>query len=135
MSDYSAVFLDHYRRPRNLGDLDAPDGVALLHDGGCGDVLRLVVKLDGAAESADPHDAIIRTARFKAFGCAATIAVGSRVTEMITGMSLRAAASLQVDDLVEALGGLPAGRMHAAILGREALRAAIEDALTRHGDT
>lgn len=127
-NDYSAVFLDHYRRPRNLGSLDAPDGMALLHDDTCGDVLRLVIQLEGAKPDAGAGKATIRAARFKAFGCAATVAVGSIVTEMAIGMSVRAAAALSANDLAEALGGLPAGRLHAAVLGRAALRVAIGQA-------
>jgi len=135
VSGYSARFLDHYRRPRNLGDLDAPDGMGLLHDNTCGDLLRLVVRVEGHGPTDAAGDGTILAARFKAYGCAATIAVGSILTEMVTGMSLRAAAEISADDLAEALGGLPAGRLHAAVLGRAALCVAIEQATGRQQKT
>jgi nitrogen fixation NifU-like protein len=121
LSDYSKTFLDHYRRPRNLGDLDGADAVAILHDAKCGDILRLALALEGA------HGGVrrVRVARFKAYGCAATIAVGSVLTELVAGKSLGELAALTERHLIEALDGLPAGRLHAALLGRDALRAAV----------
>lgn len=135
MTDYSALFLEHYRRPRNLGDLDAPDGIALLRDDTCGDVLRLALRVGRDPGGECPEGTRIRAARFKAFGCAATIAVGSILTETVIGLPLREAAALRVADISEALGGLPAGRLHAAILGHQALRAAIERATDQKGKT
>jgi len=121
VSDYSNTFLEHYRRPRNLGDLAAPDAVAIVHDDACGDVLRIALSLDAGAG----EEARIAAVRFKAYGCAATIAVGSVLSELVRGRSVREARAISEKDLIDALGGLPAGRVHAAILGREALRAAI----------
>lgn len=122
---YSARFLDHYRRPRNLGDLEAPDGMGLLHDDICGDLLRLVVRVESHDATGASGGGTILAARFKAFGCAATIAAGSVLTEMVTGLSLRAATEISADDLAAALGGLPSGRMHAAVLARAALHVAL----------
>jgi NifU-like protein involved in Fe-S cluster formation len=121
VSDYSESFLDHYRRPRNLGDLEDSDVVAILHERSCGDMLRLALRIRTGATG----DAVIDAARFKAYGCAAIIAVGSVLTEMVIGVSIARARELSEAELVDALGGLPAGRMHAAMLGREVLRAAI----------
>jgi nitrogen fixation NifU-like protein len=122
VSDYSNTFLEHYRRPRNLGDLATPDAVAIVHDDSCGDVLRIALSLDGGAAGCERIAAV----RFKAYGCAATIAVGSVLSELASGRLVQEARAISEGDLIDALGGLPAGRVHAAILGREALRAAID---------
>ena len=121
MTDYSEQFLEHYRRPRNLGDLASPDAVAILHDETCGDMMRLALRVERAADGSER----VAEIRFKAYGCAATIAVGSVLTELISGRLVAEALALGERDLVDALGGLPPGRVHAAVLGREALRAAL----------
>lgn len=121
MSEYSETFLDHYRRPRNLGDLESPDAVAIVHDGTCGDVLRLAI----AVRDEPDGSCRITAARCKAYGCAATIAVASVLTELLEGRRLADARSLGEQHLIEALDGLPPGRVHAAVLGRQALRAAL----------
>jgi len=125
LTDYSEAFLDHYRRPRNLGDLDAADAIAIVHDHVCGDVLRLAVVREHDAENQSPSRGRIRDARFKAYGCAATIAVASVLTEAIIGATVEEAEALAVADLIAALGDLPPGRIHAAVLGSEALRAVL----------
>jgi NifU-like protein involved in Fe-S cluster formation len=122
VSDYSEVFLDHYRRPRNLGDLESPHAVAIVHDDTCGDLLRLAITVADADGAGGP---CITAARCKAYGCAATIAVASVLTELIEGREVAAAAELTVQDLIAALDGLPPGRLHAATLGCAALRAAL----------
>ncbi|MFQ5745024.1 MAG: iron-sulfur cluster assembly scaffold protein [Acidobacteriota bacterium] len=111
--DYSAILLDHYEQPRNLGDLPEADAVALVHNPVCGDILRLAVQVTAGR---------IVEARFKAYGCAAAIAAGSMLTEMLTGASLEEAGAIREADLIEALGGLPPMRVHAAVLGREGIR-------------
>lgn len=116
--DYSERFLDHYRRPRNLGDLEKPDAVAIVHDDTCGDVLRLAINVDRRSDAGERY---IRAIRFKAYGCAATIAAGSALTELAAGRPLEEARTLTEQHVIDALGGLPPGRLHAAILAREAL--------------
>lgn len=128
MSEYSEAFLEHYRRPRNLGDLDAPDAIAIVHGDTCGDVVRLVVAVEGGEGGGDAGDLAagrIREIRFKAYGCAATIAAASAITELADGMLIEEARDLLPNDVIEVLGGLPPGRIHAAVLGLEALRAAL----------
>jgi len=122
MTEYSETFLDHYRRPRNSGDLEDPDAVAIVHNDVCGDVLRLAIRVEPAAETA--HRRIVAV-RFKAYGCAATIAVASVISEMVVGKRVGEIKGLGADDVVAALDGLPPGRIHAVTLGRAALRDAI----------
>lgn len=116
MSRDSAL-ADHYRNPRNLGDLDAPDAVAIVHNPACGDMLRLVLRVE---------DDRIVAARFKAYGCASAIAAASAMTELITGTSVRQASSLKDEDITAVIGPLPALKVHALVLAREGLRQALE---------
>ncbi len=102
--------LDHYENPRNLGDLDDPDAVAIVHNPACGDMLRLAVRF---------ADGRITAARFKGYGCAAAIAAGSVTTELLVGSSLLEAASLSDDDITAVLGALPPMKVHAVVLARE----------------
>ena len=122
MSDYSEIFLDHYHEPRNLGDLEDRDAVAIVHDATCGDLVRLAVKLDAAPDELPREQRTIAEMRFKAFGCAAAIAVASAATELVVGKTVGEAGEIAEEALVEAVGGLPAGRMHAAVMVREAIR-------------
>ena len=122
MNQYSETFLDHYRRPRNLGDLVDSDVVALVHNEVCGDVLRVAIAVVPGAEGERRR---IIAIRFKAYGCAATIAVASVISEMVVGKRVADIDGIDNDDVVAALDGLPAGRIHAVVLGRTALREAI----------
>ena len=121
-SDYSETLLDHYKRPRNLGDLDDADAVAIVHDDVCGDVVRLAVRVEPATK---PEERKITEARFKAYGCAAAIASGSIVTELLKGSTVEQAAAITDAAITEALGGLPPRRVHAAVLGREVVKSVL----------
>ena len=121
VSDYSATFLDHYERPRNLGDLGSPDAVAIVHDATCGDLLRLAVKLERGDRGAGAAASRIAAVRFKAYGCAATIAAASALTEMLAGRTLQEAAAIDQAAIVSALDGLPPRRLHAVGLALQAL--------------
>ncbi len=121
MSDYSEIFLDHYHAPRNLGDLDDHDAVAIVRNATCGDLVRLAIKLDAADDDVPRLQRTIAVARFKAFGCAAAIAVASAATELMVGKTAKEVIEIGEAGLVEAVGGLPAGRMHAAAMVREAM--------------
>lgn len=116
-SAYSATLLEHYREPRNLGALEDADAVALVRESRCGDILRLAARF---------RDGRIAEVRFKASGCAAAVAVGSRLTQLLTGMDLESAGALETGRIADALGGLPPGRAHAADLGQAAVRELIE---------
>lgn len=121
-SGYSDVLLDHYRQPRNLGVLEGADAIAIVHDDVCGDVVRLAVRLETDSD-VEGGERTIAEARFKAYGCAATIASASVLTELLTGSTLDEAGAITEVELTDALGGLPPRRVHAAVLGREVVRA------------
>ncbi len=115
---YSEIVMDHFMNPRNVGDLDDPDGIGEIGNPSCGDIMRVVIKV---------KDNRIEDIRFKTFGCGAAIAVSSMVTEMAKGKTLEEAASINRDDVARALGGLPPKKLHCSNLGTDALKAAIND--------
>jgi len=108
---------DYFINPRNPGEIEDPDGKAEVESPACGDLMRLTFRVDS-------EERIIE-ARFKAFGCTASIAAASALTEMITGSTLNDAARITNEDIAAYLGGLPSHKMHCAVLGQEVLEKAI----------
>jgi len=113
---YSATLQDHLAHPRNAGELADANAVAELTNPVCGDRLRLMLHVVNGR---------IAAARFLAYGCPPTIACGSALTEMLTGLTTAQAAALTRQDLARALDGLPARKTHAAALAIETLHAAL----------
>ncbi len=114
---YSPTFKDHLENPRNGGEL--PDANALGEETNpvCGDRLRLALRLE---------EGRIRAARFLAYGCPPTLVCGSILTELISGKTIEEAMKLTRRDLINALGGLPSRKQHAAALAIETLRLALQ---------
>ena len=113
---YSEAFRDHLARPRNVGEIEDADAAAELTNPVCGDRLRLSLRL---------RDGRVEAACFLAYGCPPTLACGSVLTELLAGRTLAEAARLTRQDIVRALGGLPARKGHAAALAVETLHAAL----------
>jgi nitrogen fixation NifU-like protein len=113
---YSEIVLDHAENPRNQGVLEDANARGYQMNPVCGDVLSLMLRIE---------DERIAAARFQTEGCTASIATSSILTELITGLTLDEALELSHEDVSEAVGGLPASKLHSAALVIDALRRAI----------
>lgn len=115
---YTERVLDHFRNPRNMGEIKNPDGFGKVGNPTCGDVMAIYIKV---------KDNKIIDIKFKTFGCTAAIATSSVLTEMVKGKTIDEALKLTRDDVANELGGLPAVKMHCSNLAADALREAIKD--------
>ena len=122
---YSALVLDHYENPRNVGSFDKNDtdvGTGMVGAPACGDVMRLQIKV---------IDGIITDARFKTYGCGSAIASSSLVTEWVKGKTLDEAGTIKNTEIAQELA-LPPVKIHCSILAEDAIKAAITDYRQKH---
>ncbi|UCH42743.1 MAG: Fe-S cluster assembly scaffold protein NifU [Dehalococcoidales bacterium] len=119
---YSEKVMEHFSNPRNVGDMENPDGTGHVGNPVCGDIMELYIKVDNNT---------ITDAKFKTFGCGAAIATSSMVTEMVIGKTIEEALEISNRAVAEALGGLPPVKMHCSVLAEEALKLAIDDYLAK----
>ena len=119
---YSEKVMEHFRKPRNMGKMENPDGVGKVGNPVCGDMMVIYIKV-----SKEKGKEIIKDIKVETFGCVSAIATSSVLTEMVKGKTLDEASKVTNNDVVKALGGLPPIKMHCSNLAAEALRAAIKD--------
>jgi nitrogen fixation NifU-like protein len=119
---YSEKVMDHFRNPRNVGEISDADGVGEVGNPLCGDMMTFYIKVK------DNH---LTDVKFKTFGCGAAIAVSSMVSEMAIGKTLEEAMKISNADVAKELGGLPANKLHCSNLGADALNKAIENYLNK----
>ena len=115
---YNEKVMDVFKNPKNVGEIENPDGTGMVGNASCGDIMQITLRI---------VDDIIVDAKFKTFGCAAAIATSSTATEMIKGMTVEEALKVTNKKVVETLGGLPAQKLHCSVLAEEAIKKAIED--------
>jgi len=115
---YNPIVIDHFTHPRNMGEMENPDGVGEAQNPACGDTMRLFIRVEANR---------INEAKFLTFGCAAAIASSSITTEMIMGKTLDEALSISNQMVTDALGGLPPTKIHCSVLAEDALNAAVSD--------
>ena len=115
---YSDTVLDHFERPRNSGALEDANAIGYMTNPVCGDTLLLMLRVE---------DGRIEEARWQSDGCVASIAASSLLSELVRGQSLGDAGALTREAIAEALGGLPASKLHASVLAADALHHALAD--------
>jgi nitrogen fixation NifU-like protein len=121
---YSEKVMDHFMNPRNMGEIENPDGVGTVGNPVCGDMMKIMMKIEND---------VITDVKFKTFGCGAAIATSSMATELVKGKTVGQALEITNTAVAEALGGLPSIKMHCSVLAEDGIRAAINDYLTKHG--
>ena len=122
---YSEKVLDHFRNPRNVGEIEDADGVGTVGNPVCGDMMSVYIKVE---------DEKIADIKFRTFGCGAAIATTSMTTELAKGKTLDEAMEITRQDVADELGGLPPVKMHCSNLAADALHEAIEDYRKKKGE-
>lgn len=124
MALYSDIVMDHFMHPRNVGEIENPDGVGQVGNAKCGDIMKMYLKI---------RDNVIQDVKFETFGCGSAIASSSMATEMIKGKTIDEALAVTNKQVVDALGGLPAHKLHCSVLAEEAIKSAIKNYYDRNG--
>lgn len=115
---YNEKVIEHFKNPKNVGEIEDADGVGEVGNPVCGDMMTFYIKVE--------DDKLIDI-KYKTFGCVAAIAVSSMISEMAIGKTIDEVLEISNKMVAEALGGLPPNKYHCSNLGADALKAAIED--------
>ena len=124
MALYTETVMDHFMHPRNVGSIENADGVGEVGNAKCGDIMKMYLKI---------KDNVIEDVKFETFGCGSAIASSSIATEMIKGKTIEEALAVTNKQVVDALGGLPAHKLHCSVLAEEAVKSAVKDYYGRNG--
>ena len=123
MALYTDTVMDHFMHPRNVGEIPDADGVGEVGNAKCGDIMKMYLKI---------KDNVIEDAKFETFGCGSAIASSSMATELIKGKTVDEALAVTNKQVVDALGGLPAYKLHCSVLAEESIKAAVKDYYERN---
>ena len=123
MALYSDIVMDHFMHPRNVGEIPDADGVGQVGNAKCGDIMKMYLKI---------KDNVIQDVKFETFGCGSAIASSSMATEMIKGKTVDEALAVTNRQVVDALGGLPAHKLHCSVLAEESIKSAVKDYYDRN---
>ena len=124
MALYTDTVMDHFMHPRNVGEIKNPSGVGEVGNAKCGDIMKMYL---------DIENDVIKDVKFETFGCGSAIASSSMATEMIKGKTVEEALAITNKDVVDALGGLPAHKLHCSVLAEEAIKSAVKDYYDKNG--
>ena len=120
---YNERVIKEFQHPSNVGEMKDANAVGTVGNATCGDIMKIYMKIE---------DNIIKDVSFQTFGCAAAIATSSVATSMIKGKTVDEALKITNAEVVETLGGLPAQKLHCSVLAEEAIKAAVNDYLTKY---
>ena len=123
MALYTETVMDHFTHPRNVGEIPDANGVGEVGNAKCGDIMKMYLKI---------KDNRIEDAKFETFGCGSAIASSSMATELIKGKTIEEALAVTNKQVVDALGGLPAYKLHCSVLAEESIKAAVKDYYDRN---
>lgn len=116
MLKYTKKLIERFRNPKNVGEIENPTVVATEGDPTCGDMFKMFLKIENGR---------IEDVKFLSFGCAANIATGDMTADLIKGKTVEEAGKLQIKEIADGLGGLPAIKMHCATLAYRTLKKAL----------
>ena len=123
MALYTDIVMDHFMHPRNVGEISNADGVGEVGNAKCGDIMKMYLKINGN---------VIEDVKFETFGCGSAIASSSMATELIKGKTIDEALAVTNKQVVDALGGLPAHKLHCSVLAEESIKSAVKDYYDRN---
>ena len=123
MALYTDTVMDHFMHPRNVGEIKDPSGVGEVGNAKCGDIMKMYLKI---------KDNVIEDVKFETFGCGSAIASSSMATELIKGKTIDEALAVTNKQVVDALGGLPAHKLHCSVLAEESIKSAVKDYYDRN---
>jgi len=118
---YTEILMDHFKNPRNQGDIEKADGVGEVGNPVCGDMMKIYIKVGKNAKGEEVLDDI----KFQTLGCGAAIASSSMLTEMAKGKPIEEALKITREQIAEKLGGMPKEKIHCSVLAAEGLKKAV----------
>ena len=123
MALYTETVMDHFTHPRNVGVIEDANGIGEVGNAKCGDIMKIYLKIEND---------IIKDVKFETFGCGSAIASSSMATELINGKTIEEALAVTNKQVVDALGGLPAYKLHCSVLAEESIKAAVKNYYDRN---